>query len=638
MREFGAVARVATVTSVLVLVVAACGSAPPSAPAGTGGAAQPGVASASPAADASGLLGIADSPDPVAASQKELELVHEIRDDTGLPALVGKQGAETFATLDRIEADFGLQVLQEASAKTAGLDLLASVDNGSDTPAAAPDALDLSVFADTGFTTSAFMGLFALLVERAAQSGEAVLPRQEHFKEDSNGQHQEIDLNTLAKVRTGNGKVSADITMTATDRISDIASGSFVALYTSTSTGHFDVNACPDKDGIGAGTYTFTTKHELNDVSGSANAQSAAGRSVDAPFRLINSDDAVLQRIEASLSLKADGRGPGTAGGPGPTAPFDWGATQQLQVVIPAKGGVSETGAAAALTGSGGAQSGGAMFISQAMAQLFLEEVGKEAEKFWRSGECIDLKPSDDTRKVQPNEKISLTVEAKPKFDTGDIRAPITAKFTGTKSLDPAGTPVDPPAKFSFVAGANKDDKGTINLKQTSKRGIGLREIVFTVGGATLQVSVDATIHQDELGNVYDTAIHLKPLDLKPDPGGTYKGHGTVHWTTTYRPPTSACKPKTYTGTFDTDVLAILDPVDPTRVTLSSSFIPGVLKPEVLHCTGRDFPFSGGTTLGIWVVLSAPQSFPLDQPTRVPTPNVTGTSKLTITVKKPASS
>ncbi len=224
------------------------------------------------------------------------------------------------------------------------------------------------------------MAVFALLVERAAQSGEAVLPRQEHFTDDSNGQHQEIDLNTTAKVRTGNGKVSADITMSATDRISDIASGSFLALYTSTSTGHFDVNACPDKDGIGAGTYTFTTKHELNDVSGSANAQSAAGRSVDAPFRLINGDDAVLQRIEASLSLQADGRGPGTAGGPGPTAPFDWGATQQLQVVIPAKGGTSETGAAAAVTGTGGGQSGGALFLSQAMAQLFLEEVGKEAE------------------------------------------------------------------------------------------------------------------------------------------------------------------------------------------------------------------------------------------------------------------
>ena len=118
------------------------------------------------------------------------------------------------------------------------------------------------------------------------------------------------------------------------DDISDAATGSLVALYTSTSTGSFDLDACPDAEGIAAGTYVLTTKHELNDVSGAANARSGAGHSTTAPFSLVDGDDAHLVEVRANLDLQADARGPGTAGGPGPTSPFDWTASQPIQVAI----------------------------------------------------------------------------------------------------------------------------------------------------------------------------------------------------------------------------------------------------------------------------------------------------------------
>ena len=106
--------------------------------------------------------------------------------------------------------------------------------------------------------------------------------------------------------------------MSATDNIFNATDGSFVALYTSTSDGKFDVNACPEEGGIARGTYTFQTKHEMNDVSGAANARSGGSRAVDAPFTLYNGDDAHLLRIETTLDMKADAATPMRSTGPRP--------------------------------------------------------------------------------------------------------------------------------------------------------------------------------------------------------------------------------------------------------------------------------------------------------------------------------
>jgi hypothetical protein len=267
-------------------------------------------------------------------------------------------------------------------------------------------------------------------------------------------------------------------------------------------------------------------------------------------------------------------------------------------------------------------------------AEDYLKVLAREAEKFWRSGKCIDLKPSDDTRKVQPSEKIDLTVEAIHKFTGDKVDAPITATFAGTKSLDPKDQPVAPPAKYSFEAGDKKDDKGTIDLKQTSKRGIGLRQIVFTVDVPTLQVSIEAKVHQDLAGNVYDTVIRLKKVDLTSDPDGTSTATATVTWTTTYRPPTSACKAKTYEGSFQSKIVARVDPAEPTRVLLKASFIPGVLKPETLVCEGRSYPFTGGTSLGVWAFLATEHAVAIGGSITINPPVGIGTASATITVTK----
>ena len=507
----------------------------------------------------------------------ELDLVHQLRDEAGMPALLGKGGTEAFAALDAIEARFGDKVLQDASdaaeGKTAlagptrGVPLksgLASIRRTAPVAPMLPAALDISLLADTGFTTSSLMSLFAGAVKLAGETGGGSLPRQEHFTDDLGGFHQDVDLHSTLSVKSGGGHVSIDIGLSATDRISK-SDGTFVALYTSTANGHFDVDACPDAGGIGAGTYSFDTKHELNDVGGASNVQSGAGRSAAGSFQLHDGDDATLQSIQASLDLSADAKGPGSPAGPGPTAPFDGSAAQKVDIVMPTSGGTTVSGPPATVTGTGGAAASGSLFVAQAFAQLFFEAVGKEAEKYWRSGECVELKPSRDTGKVDPEEKIDLTVTSKAKFgDKGEINAPIVAAFSGKKSLDPHDQPVDAPAHFAFESGKDEGDVGTIDLKQTSRRGIGKKQVIFTVSGKPLLVSVSSK----SVANIGVTITYqgsVKDLKLGRQ-GDAYEGKGSIKVTITLKltAPDASCT-GTDTKTYDVGVKAVPVPKPPDQ-------------------------------------------------------------------------
>ncbi|HEY4633741.1 MAG TPA: hypothetical protein VIH00_07465, partial [Candidatus Limnocylindrales bacterium] len=487
---------------VVMVAASACGpAAPATSTPGTGAPPASATAGASAGSSASGAAGVepidyAASADPAAPAQRELQLGAEIRDDAGMVALIGTDGAGAFATLDDLTTEYGRQLVAEVAA---GVDsgsiltedgaqrldgLVASVDGAPPAVVLPPGVIDVSLFAETGFTASAILTMLTPLVERAGEGVSGELPKQESFDKTDGGLRQQVDLNTTIVIAAGGGKVSADVIMAATDRITNAATGSFVALYTSRSTGHFEVEACPDRNGVAKGTYTFETRHELNDVGGVSATRSVAGRAVNAPFTLHNGDDARLQRIEADLALRADAAGPGTPGGPGPTGPFDWTAALPVHITMPASGGRTAVDAGnATVTGSGGERASGAMGLTSAMAQLFLGQVAAEAERFWRSGECIVLEPSRDTGSVDASETISLVVKARAKFGDGaEIDRPIKAEFDGKESLSPTGQPQPAPATFTFKAGAEKDDKGTIDLEQTSNRGIGKRRVEYTVG------------------------------------------------------------------------------------------------------------------------------------------------------------
>ena len=72
----------------------------------------------------------------------------------------------------------------------------------------------------------------------------------------------------------------------------------------------------------------------------------------------------------------------------------------------------------------------------------------------------------------------------------------------------------------------------------------------------------------------------------------------------------------------------------PPRSIFKATFIPGVLKSEVLVCNGRQFPFTGGTSLGSWATLGTPHKLVLGQPLKVPSPAAFGTASNTVTITK----
>jgi hypothetical protein len=345
------------------------------------------------------------------------------------------------------------------------------------------------------------MSLFSELVHRAGQSGSGVISRAEPHEVVADGLRQQVDVTTTMAMRTGGGTVHAEIKLTATDRIFNATDGSFVALYTSTSSGQFDVAGCPDPAGNAEGNYSFQTKHELNDVSASAAARSSGARSVEAPFVLVNGPDAHLKQIEATLDLKADANGPGSPGGPGPTGPFDWAASQVLQIVMPARGGITAgAGQGATVTGAGGGAAGGAMLLTSAMAQLFIGQVAKEAERFWRSGECFKVTTNEESRKVERNEELNVEVSSiTQKFDNSEVDEPVVVTFTGKERIEPTtGTALDMPAKVTFTAGGEPRDKGTIKFEQTSVRGIAKKTLDFEVQPEDLWIQI--TGHLDQPG------------------------------------------------------------------------------------------------------------------------------------------
>jgi hypothetical protein len=632
--------RVREIALLVAFVVAACGGPAPATSDGQSGS---GSATSAPTSGSGGpSFAPFDQATMVDAAQAEVDEVQRLRAEAGIAALIGPAAPKVFENVDAAKVANAQKTLPLVAAEL-GLDLtavaprIASVRSMRLAPRGRNDIeWTGSLLGQVSATTSMMMALLptaiGALAGRAADArpGVPIDHTETYTKEPHDGVSEKIVIRTRVRIAAGGGRVTMDLDINSVDTISDTATGQEISRLEGNAHGHIDVNGCPDPDGVAEGSYELSLQEELV-KPGSSGAGDA--KVVKAPFKLIDDDTAHLTRIEGNLNIAAHAHGPGAAG----SDPFDWSVGATVAETIPVKGSAT-TGAPSIQTNGDPTQAqidqtaGG-----RRSAEDYLKVLGRETERFWRSGECIKLKPSRDSGKVKPEEKIKLSVDALGAFDGKQINAPIKAAFTGKESLDPKDTPVDPPAVFNFKAGKEKNDKGTIDLLQTGKRGIGRKKVEFTVDVPSFQAKIDATVHQDLAGNVYDTAIHLKKLDLVPAQDGTSTATATVDWTTTYKPPTADCETKTYTGTFQTKVTARLDPADPTQVLVKASFIPGVLKQETFKCAGKAFPFTGGASLGVWVSLDSELAITIGGSATIhPTvPGGTGSVTVNITKKNP---
>ena len=160
------------------------------------------------------------------------------------------------------------------------------------------------------------------------------------------------------------------------------------------------------------------------------------------------------------------------------------------------------------------------------------------AQEKWRSGFCVRIEATETSRDVEPDEVVPFTAKPWHNFDGVELDEPIVATFTGTVSAAPVDVKQDSPASISFTAGPDTDDRGTVSLKSTSKRGIGTLEIVFTVQEPfvlELAIESDITITKLGGGGSSGTTRAEGTIRLEKGPTGLWSGTGTITSTTRVR-------------------------------------------------------------------------------------------------------
>jgi hypothetical protein len=458
----------------------------------------------------------------------ELEVRAGLRESSGIGSLLEDASAGFWERFDADLAEHGWVALNDL-ADEAGLGPVASsgltVGLGVIGSSGVRPVWEGSLQAVSGnFSLSMFMGMVVREWQRMADSdwrATGELPPSEHDKV-ANGVAEHSSIRT-----TVNGSASADqlrfeITVVSEATLTSVASSEVIATYNANGRGLIEVKGCPDPDGVAEGHYTLELEERGTGVGGAAAGGSTV---IDGPFRIFNGDDAHL------IKTDFEGRFDSAANGTGPSGePFDWSVQSTIPISITPGGGVTGDAASATWQENNGGEKGHRATVSIMMlAAQFLGGVAKEAEQYWRSGKCVDLTPSEESRKVKPSEELSLDVTATHHFDHQEIQAPISAEFSGKDSIDPgSGTLVDPPASFTFTAGSESGDKGTIKLEQKSRRGIGKKTLEFEVEPQDLLVSLNGT-YQLGSGGQFQINVHFVITNLRLTRGDddVYRGSGS---------------------------------------------------------------------------------------------------------------
>jgi hypothetical protein len=482
--------RSAGVSIVVLLLATACGGASPASP---GGSPDAGTA---PELDGASLPDAIDTDDAtlLASSEAQLAVRRHLSDEVDLAAILGEDGPEVVADIEAAEIAYGEEAIAEF-VEEMSIDLEAMDGRSRAVAAAAPhpppareESLGWSgsMFGNTAFLTSTWMGFAPQGVHNLADNDtfqtQTLTKDPKTHEADIGNLHERLVLTEKITIGAGQGRLVFEVVLTSTAVMTNRATGAEVARRFSSDTGRFEVNACPNAQGVAEGHYTIV---DQADVTTPGQASDGWVASTVATFRILNGEDAHLIQTEVEVGVAAGAHG--TRAGTGEA--FDWDASGAYSIVLPARGATEYRDVTDHTSRNATPANTAQLGSLVAMANHYLAEAAKEAEKFWRSGKCIEMETDDDSRTVKPGEEIEITSEPIGRFDEEPIDAPVKASFSGTKSLEPTDSDVDPPATFTFVAGSEEGDRGTIQLEQTGRRGIGKKTVVFTVGGNDYRVN-----------------------------------------------------------------------------------------------------------------------------------------------------
>jgi hypothetical protein len=464
-------------------------------------------------------------------AELELGQVASARAEAGFEGQLGSSGKAAFEALAAAETAAGEAILPKAAADL-GLEATATgqarvaaangAPGGNDDPPPPTAEWTGSMLSHATFTISMMTALYTNAIERSKDASQSASNSNETYTATTDGVTETARVTTNWLLTQGRGTVSGDVSISTTATATS-ADGTKLGELVGKASGHVEINSCPDSSGHAAGTLSLARQEEQTPTGGTG---SGFARQFKGTFTLVVGDDASLTSIEAQMNMQDGSHGPASTSG-------DWYETVAVPATIDPNGGISIDVNKGTHYGTGTEEQIARTLNGYATAYPIIVELAKEAQKFWRSGACVELQVNPDSKTVNPDEKVSLTVEARHKFDGSQVPGKITAKFSGKASLEPQGTPVEAPATFTFTAGRDQGDTGTITLEQKSRRGIGKKTVEYKVEGidqATISISGSLIYHSPYFFRELHTEM-VAPATLKRQSDGKLRGTATFHTT-----------------------------------------------------------------------------------------------------------
>jgi hypothetical protein len=470
----------AAILAVLVVAIASCGSSTPApsaagaseppAATGPGGATAPASSPAGPGQSDIDRL-VADAvagASPMGLSTADRALQDLMDEQSGLTAALGP------------ELHNWLQE-QRSAAAVAALE-----DRGIDPGALGPTGISTGLIAsiDIGLTAATGLGWIGTAVVASAlvqgagssvgQSGSSGPQTSQTTAQTTVGnQHITTTMTTTTQLAISGSTVVADADATETTTVADAATGAAIGSSTSHNHIHVEANMCPDASGGVPVTVTSDWSEDAGGMPGGGSFSMQSTMTIAA----VVADDAFLVSSTTNASTTYTGNGP--AGSQSGSMSTSW--SQSMGPGGSVSGGTSGPVTASVTGNLPVNQAAAAHGLSTILPMQIANQALEVAQGAWRGGKCVEITISERDRDVKRNEVIPLTAQARQKIEGVNLTAPVVATLSGVRSVDPVDTPVPGPAQFTYTAGPAKDDVGTVHLKSTSRRGIGMNAVRFRV-------------------------------------------------------------------------------------------------------------------------------------------------------------
>ena len=330
----------------------------------------------------------------------------------------------------------------------------------------------------------------------------------------------DLNVSVTLTFSSSAGVVTGTLNLDGTGSATDATTNQPTSLKGSTSYS-FSINPCPDPAGHVSGTVA------LGDDESLSGGGKTVGYQIKGTTDYTTSVDDQAQIAQTDTKAQWDETVTTTDGkdtdtyGLGLSDTDSFGATGGA--VAGAAGGTTVDSQTGTVTDAQALEIAKAM---QLFGVLTPQLLSQQAAEVWKGGKCFQVRPSPNGGDVGPGSATKVEVSVYHWVDKADIQVPVTATLSGSKQIDPSGTPVQSKATFTFTAG-QPASTGDVAFKSTSKRGIGSTTASFKVQ-AGLLVDIAGTYKEDFFPISYRLTVSAHGINVVANPDGSLSASGNA--------------------------------------------------------------------------------------------------------------